>query len=54
MEQSFRQAMTISNGSMKIFAGSGVAIALIIITIASIAYPLIKASYIKKKMNIVQ
>ncbi|MGK0465334.1 tripartite tricarboxylate transporter permease [Clostridium sp.] len=54
MEQSYRQAMTISNGSMKIFVGSGVALGLIIITIASIAYPMIKTSYKKKKMNIAQ
>ncbi|MBK5241334.1 tripartite tricarboxylate transporter permease [Clostridium sp.] len=53
MEQSFRQAMTISNGSAKIFVSSAVAIGLIIITIASIVYPMIKASYKKKKMNMV-
>jgi len=54
MEQSYRQAMTISNGSMKIFFSSGVALALILITIVSIFYPIIKSSYAKKKINIAQ
>lgn len=54
MEQSYRQAIKISNGSMKIFFSSGVAIALIIITIVSILYPIIKSSYAKKKINIAQ
>lgn len=44
MEQSFRQATKISNGSMDIFWGSSLAIALIAITILSVGYPIIKKS----------
>lgn len=54
MEQSYRQAIKISNGSLSIFTGSGVAIALIVITLISIIYPIIKSSYAKKKMNVAQ
>jgi len=54
MEQSYRQAIKISNGSLGIFTGSGVAIALIVITLISIIYPIIKSSYAKKKMNVAQ
>lgn len=42
MEQSFRQALTISNGSMKIFANSTISITLIALTVLSIVYPMIK------------
>ncbi|TCO79325.1 tripartite tricarboxylate transporter permease [Marinisporobacter balticus] len=48
MEQSFRQAIKIANGSMNIFYGSTLAICLITITIISIVYPMIK-EYIKKE-----
>lgn len=54
MEQSYRQAIKISNGSLSIFTGSGVAITLILITLVSILYPIIKSSYAKKKINIAQ
>lgn len=54
MEQSYRQAIKISNGSMEIFFGSGVAIVLILVTIGSILYPIIKSKYAKKKINIAQ
>lgn len=54
MEQSYRQAIKISNGSMDIFVGSGVAITLIMITLVSIFYPIIKSKYAKKKINIAQ
>ena len=41
MEQSFRQAMTISDGSLAIFAGSPITLALLAMTAASVALPLI-------------
>ena len=54
MEQSYRQAIKISNGSLRIFTGSTVAIVLIIITLVSILYPIIKSHYAKKKISIAQ
>lgn len=42
MEQSFRQAITISDGSLGIFVGSTLALSLIVITIISIVFPIIK------------
>ncbi|MGH4139203.1 tripartite tricarboxylate transporter permease [Clostridium sp.] len=54
MEQSYRQAIKISNGSIKIFFSSGVAIVLILVTIVSIVYPIIKSKYGKKKITIAQ
>lgn len=48
MEQSFRQALKISDGSMNIFVGSKLAVSLIVITIVSIMYPMIKDK-VKKK-----
>lgn len=54
MEQSYRQAIKISNGSLSIFTGSTVAIVLIIITLVSILYPIIKSHYAKKKISIAQ
>lgn len=53
MEISFRQALTLSNGNYGIFVGSPLAICLIIITIASVAYPYIKDA-IKAKKTAVQ
>ncbi|WP_432666221.1 tripartite tricarboxylate transporter permease [Wukongibacter baidiensis] len=50
MEQSFRQALRISDGSVDIFFKSGVSIALIIITVVSIIYPILKG-YIEKKKS---
>lgn len=40
MEQSFRQAMTISDGSFGIFAGSGITVALLTMTVLSIVLPI--------------
>lgn len=40
MEQSFRQAMTISDGSFAIFAGSGITVALLTMTVLSIVLPI--------------
>jgi putative tricarboxylic transport membrane protein len=41
MEQSFRQAMTISGANLKIFVGSPICIALLVMTIAAILMPLV-------------
>ncbi len=49
MEQSFRQAITISDGNINIFYGSILAIALIVITIVSIVFPIFKEYMMKKK-----
>jgi putative tricarboxylic transport membrane protein len=52
MEQSFRQATRISNGSLGIFVESPLALALIAITVFSVVYPAIKASIAKKKKSV--
>ncbi|MDF2594429.1 MAG: protein of unknown function transrane [Clostridia bacterium] len=49
METSFRQALTISNGSFGIFFKSPIAISLIIITIISIVYPILKDKMLEKR-----
>lgn len=49
MEQSFRQAIRISDGSLSIFHGSALAIALIVITIVSIVFPIVKDHFMNKK-----
>ena len=41
MEQSFRQAMTLSDGSLTIFAGSGITVALLIMSAASVLLPFV-------------
>jgi putative tricarboxylic transport membrane protein len=41
MEQSFRQAMTISGADPKIFFGSGISIVLLCLSVVSIAFPLV-------------
>lgn len=41
MEQSFRQAMTISEGNLAIFVGSGITITLVVLSAISIALPFI-------------
>jgi putative tricarboxylic transport membrane protein len=41
MEQSFRQAMTISGGHPKIFVGSTICVTLVILSIISIFLPVI-------------
>jgi len=53
MEQSFRQAITISNGSTHIFYKSGLAMSLIAITVLSVVYPLVKAQFSKKNKTVV-
>lgn len=47
MEQSFRQATKISNGSLDIFWRSPLAISLIVITIVFIGFPMIKKNLLK-------
>ncbi|MFV9510368.1 tripartite tricarboxylate transporter permease [Tepidibacillus sp. LV47] len=42
MEQSFRQALTISNGNFHIFIQSTVSVVLIILTVLSVFYPIVK------------
>jgi putative tricarboxylic transport membrane protein len=51
MEQSFRQAIRISDGSLGIFVGSILAISLIVITILSIVFPMIKEYFLNKKLE---
>ena len=41
MEQSFRQAMTISDGSLAIFASSGITVALLVMSVASVVLPFV-------------
>ena len=43
MEQSFRQAMTISGGNPKIFVGSTICVTLVVLSVLSILTPLILA-----------
>jgi putative tricarboxylic transport membrane protein len=47
MEQSFRQATKISNGSLEIFWSSPLSIALIVITIVFVGFPVIKKGFSK-------
>jgi len=51
MEQSFRQALTISNGNFQIFWSSTVTNVLIALTVISILYPLIKDISSKRKLG---
>jgi putative tricarboxylic transport membrane protein len=41
MEQSFRQAMTISGGNPKIFLGSTITVTLVVLSVISISLPFI-------------
>jgi putative tricarboxylic transport membrane protein len=41
MEQSFRQAMTISGGDLGIFVGSGITVTLVVLSVLSILLPFI-------------
>ena len=41
MEQSFRQAMTISGGILAIFASSGITVALLVMSVASVVLPFV-------------
>lgn len=47
MEQSFRQSLMLSNGSLSIFFRSGISVTLLILAVVSIAYPFL-ADYIKR------
>ncbi len=49
MEQSFRQALRISDGKLDIFYKSGVSITLIVLIIGSILYPMVKGYIGKNK-----
>lgn len=49
MEQYFRRAYKVSDGDISIFVRSPICIILIILTIASILYPIIKSLYKKQK-----
>jgi len=49
MEQSFRQAIRISDGDLGIFVGSTLALSLIAITVLSILFPIIKEKLSQKK-----
>jgi len=51
MEQSFRQARLISGGDWSIFWGSPICITLIVLTIASILWPLVKEAKRKRVGN---
>jgi putative tricarboxylic transport membrane protein len=52
MEQSFRRAYKISNGELSIFVKSPISITLIILTLISIFYPIIKAYILSKKKKL--
>ncbi|MFN9490854.1 MAG: hypothetical protein ACK59Y_13895 [Betaproteobacteria bacterium] len=41
MEQSFRQAMTISGGDLKIFYGSTITVVLLVMSVISVALPFV-------------
>jgi putative tricarboxylic transport membrane protein len=45
MEQSFRQAMTISGGNPKIFVHSGITVTLIALSVISVLTPFILARF---------
>ena len=49
MEQSFRQSLTISNGSLMIFLNDPIALSLIIIALLTFIYPIIKQRRAKKQ-----
>ena len=51
MEQSFRQALTISNGSPAIFFKSSVALALIVLTVLSLLYPVVQSKLRARQMQ---
>lgn len=47
MEQSFRRAYTISDGSLKVFFDSPISLILFLLTVISVGYPLFKALFLK-------
>ena len=49
MEQSFRQAVKISDGSLSVFFGSAICVILIILTIVSILYPFIRKAMVRRR-----
>lgn len=49
MENSFRQALLISNNDPKIFVGSPIAVVLILLTVGSIVLPLLGGAFKRKK-----
>lgn len=54
MEQSFRQALRISDGDLHIFAESNLALTLIALTVLSVAYPMIKSQLSKLRQSMVK
>jgi len=52
MEQSFRRAYKISNGELSIFVKSPISITLIILTLISILYPIIKTYIVSRKKKL--
>jgi len=54
MEQSFRQALRISDGDLHIFAKSNLALTLIALTVLSVAYPMIKSQLSKLRQSMVK
>lgn len=51
MEQSFRQAIKLSDGEIGIFVGSPVAISLLVLTVLSVLYPIVKDKLTKKQLE---
>lgn len=51
MEQSFRQAVNISDGNLGIFTGSTLALSLIAITLISIFFPIAKEKFMESRKN---
>ena len=51
MEQSFRQAMTISNGNPATFIGSGITITLVAMSIISVAIPILWPKFKKRQRS---
>ena len=49
MEQSFRQSMTISDGSLSIFFTNNISLVLIIVSVLSFVFPLVQAIRTRKK-----
>ena len=54
MEQSFRQALRISDGSMQIFVESKLAMALIAMTVISVVYPFVKERISKSGQSVLK
>jgi putative tricarboxylic transport membrane protein len=52
MEQSFRQAMTISDGSLSIFAGSGITVTLLAMSVASVVLPFVLSKRKPKPVSV--